>query len=329
MTCSTEDGSCETPRRRGALAVLWLMTAIFVVLSVVSFLPSRGQVTPKEFTYRNYTADQGKRVFQAYNCMGCHTIVGNGAYLGPDLTKEYAKVGPAWLEAFLPSAASWPTAAVVSMHLSTPEQKKAAGVDSMDGYLKNFPGAAERIQRRGGSSSHMPNLPFTQDEVGKLIAFLKYTSAMNTEGWPPKIEVGGVDQRLQLAYGTPAAASVSAGVAAADSNERETDSADADPARHGAQLVQDYGCTACHATDSTRKVGPGWGGLYNHRVSLADGSSVTADEAYLARAIRQPDAQVVKGFPAGVMPAYGDQLADNEIDAIVAYLVSLGSAEKQ
>src|SRR3546814_13268098 len=84
------------------------MAVIFIALSVVSFLPSRGQAVPIAVSYGTHDAVEGKRVFQAYNCMGCHTLLGTGAYLGPDLTDIYAHAGPAWLSALLPSAAPWP-----------------------------------------------------------------------------------------------------------------------------------------------------------------------------------------------------------------------------
>ncbi|NMW23845.1 c-type cytochrome, partial [Rhodanobacter denitrificans] len=95
---------------------------------------------------------------------------------------------------------------------------------------------------------------------------------------------------------------------------------------HGAQLVKDTGCVACHATDEKRLVGPGWGGLYNSKVSLADGSTITADDAYLRESIRQPNAKIVAGYPTSVMPAYDTLLKDDEVNAIVAYLHTL---EKQ
>ncbi|MEO5812698.1 MAG: c-type cytochrome [Rhodanobacter sp.] len=325
MSCGVGESSCETPRRRGALIMLLVMTAIFIALSIFSFLPSRGQTTPETITYGKYTADQGKRVFQAYNCMGCHTMVGNGAYLGPDLTEEYMHAGPAWLAAFLPSAGGWPTAAAVRTQLVTSEQLAAAGVDSMDAYLKKFPGAAERIERRGGGTSNMPNLPFTKDEVGQLIAYLKYTSAMNTEGWPPKIKVAGFDNRVRLAHGTSAIAAAPV-VAAAPAGAAP---AAADPVALGAQLAKDYACTACHSPDKQRLVGPGWGGLYGSDVKLVDGSIVRADDAYVTQSIREPDAKIVEGYPAGVMPAYSTLLKEDEVKALVAYIASLHGPEKQ
>jgi cytochrome c2 len=321
MSCGTGGSSCETPRRRGAFVVLAILALIFVALSIFSFLKSRHQVTPDTISFGPYQAVDGKRVFQAYNCMGCHTMVGNGAYLGPDLTEEYKRVGPAWLAAFLPSAGGWPTTAAVRAQLLDPNQQADTGTDSIEAYLKKFPGAAQRIERRGGGTTMMPNLPFSKDEIGQLIAYLKYTSAMNTEGWPPKVEVEGFDHRVQLAHGIAPVAQANAAAASP-----APAAAAPDPVAHGAQLVKDNGCVACHATDEKRLVGPGWGGLYNSKVSLADGSTVTADDAYLSESIRQPNAKIVAGYPTGVMPPYGSLLKDDEVNAIVAYLHSL---EKQ
>lgn len=319
MSCGSGDSSCEKPRRRAALVLLGLMALIFIALSVFSFLPSRGQATPDTVSFGPYQANDGKRVFQAYNCMGCHTMVGNGAYLGPDLTEVYKHAGPAWLAAFLPSAGGWPTEAVVRAQLLDPNQHADTGTDTIDAYLQKYPGAAARIQRRGGGTTLMPNLPLSKDEIGQLIAYLKYTSAMNTEGWPPKVEAGTLDRRLQLAHGTVALAQAAPAAAAKPA-------AASDPAALGAQLVKDYGCVACHASDDKRLVGPGWGGLYESSVSLADGSKVTADDAYLAESIRQPNAKIVAGYPPGVMPAYDTLLKTEEVNAIVAYLHTL---EKQ
>ena len=123
MTCTPGQPCEEGRKRRTALMVLGAMAAIFVVLSVASFVPSRGQVTPDTVFYGKHDAVQGKRVFQAYNCMGCHTVLGNGAYLGPDLTNIYEQAGPAWLEAFLPSAGGWPTRPAVQVQLQKAQVK--------------------------------------------------------------------------------------------------------------------------------------------------------------------------------------------------------------
>lgn len=324
MTCSSGDSSCETPRRRGALLILALMALVFTALSVFSFTGPRKQVRPAEVSYGPYKAADGKRVFQAYNCMDCHTMVGNGGYLGPDLTREYAKAGPAWLAAFLPSAGSWPTDAGVRTQLRDAVVKAAAGVDSFDAYKQKFPGAGERILRRAGRQTEMPNLPLTGTEVGQLIAYLKYTSEMNTEGWPPKMEVDApLEQRVRLAQATGFAAAATPMAAPPAPVANAVATSNDDPAARGAQLAKEYGCNACHSTTGQRLVGPGWGGLYESRVELADGKTVVADDAYLAESILKPNAKVVKGYTPGVMPSFDGTLKPDEVTAIVAYLHTL------
>lgn len=318
MSCKPGEPCHEGVKRRRALAVLGLMAVIFLGLSAASFVDSRGQVVPSKVTYAGHDAVAGKRVFQAYNCMGCHTIVGNGAYLGPDLTKLYGKVGPAWIEAFLPSAGSWPTGGAVKLQLQNKAVAADAGVDSIEAYLEKYPDAAERINRRGGHATLMPNLPLSREEVGQLVAFLKYASEMNTEGWPPAPKVNG----LSFPQARPIPVAMQPASAAAASPP----AAHAQPLSRialGETLAKDNGCTACHSPTKDRLVGPGWGGLYGSTVKLADGSTVRADDAYLTEKILKPDAKVVAGYEAGVMPSFAEILDADQVGAIVAYIRSL------
>lgn len=321
MTCTPGKPCEEGKKRRMAFAALGILAIIFILLSMLSFLDSRGQVTPDTVSYGAHDAVEGKRVFQAYNCMGCHTMLGNGAYFGPDLTNVYEQAGPAWLAAFLPSAGGWPTSAAVSVHLQDPAQLAASGSSDMDAYLKRYPGAAERVQRRGGGTTFMPNLPLTKEQVGQLIAFFKYTSEMNTEGWPPKPRVDGLKSPLATPFpiiGVANAAEATGGAAAGAAA-----TASLDPATHGEQVVKEFACTACHSLDRSKLVGPGWGGLYGSQVTLADGSTVVADDAFLAESIRAPDAKIVAGHVAGTMPSYATLLDQAQVDAIVAYIRTL------
>lgn len=313
----------EARRRRTALGILGLMMLIFIVLSGVSFLDSRGQATPATVSFGQYGAIQGKRVFQAYNCMGCHTIVGNGAYLGPDLTQIYARVGPAWLAAFLPSAGAWPTATAVGVQLQDSTVAAAAGVTTLDAYEAKYPGVREHLTRTG--SSYMPNLPLKREEVGALIAFLRYTSEMNTEGWPPKVLANAVTAAAP-APGVAAvvAAPLPAPGAAGAAGAAAAPATAANPAEEGAELVKTFGCLACHRTDEQKLVGPGWGELYDSKVALATGATVEADSAYIDESIRDPNAKIVAGFPASVMPNYGTMISTSQRAAIVAYIRSLG-----
>lgn len=317
MSCLNGTDCKEPAKRHMAIGILGLMAVIFIALSVWSFMSERVQTIPTEVHFGPYDAVQGKRVFQAYNCMGCHTIVGNGAYFGPDLTKTYEQVGPAWLAAFLPSAGGWPTSAAVQAQLQNAHVTAEPSTTDMAAYEKRYPGAAERISRRGGHATLMPNLPFTADEIGGLIAFLKYTSMMNNEGWPPKPKVNGLDF-VQSKAGTQTAALNTAHAGSGDVMAQTSD-----PVALGAKLTQDLGCLACHAKDQKRIIGPGWGGMVGTETTLTDGSTVKVDEAYLIEAIRHPDTQVVAGYPAGVMPAYDAMINEQDMSAIVAYLTSL------
>ena len=323
MSCREGERCGEGRKRLRAMLVLGAMLVLFVVLSAFSFLSSRDQVTPGQFHFDRFSANDGKRVFQAYNCMDCHTIVGNGAYFAPDLTEEYRNVGPAWLAAFLPSAGHWPTEVELKVQLANKLIAANAGTASLDQYYAKFPGARARVARRQGASL-MPNLPLTHEEVEKLVAYLQYTSAMDTEGWPPKVESGSLAHRVALAHGLgavsvpPAApqATPTAAIAAAAA-------ATPNPVEQGKQLAAQYGCTGCHSPGTQRLVGPGWGGLYGSTVELADGSRVTANDAYLARKILHSDSTTVAGYPKGVMPVFSGQLSEADAKALVTYIHSL------
>jgi cytochrome c oxidase subunit II len=103
------------------------------------------------------------------------------------------------------------------------------------------------------------------------------------------------------------------------------DTADApedDPeAMRGQEIFQDNGCSSCHSTTGGSSQGPALDGIYGEDVDLDDGTTVTRDEDYLFRAIDEPMADIVDGY-SGQMPTFG--LDDDEIDALVAYIRSLG-----
>jgi len=92
----------------------------------------------------------------------------------------------------------------------------------------------------------------------------------------------------------------------------------------GANVAQMQGCQACHSLDGSQLVGPTWLGLYGSQVALEDGTTVVADEEYLRRSILETNAEIVKGYPANVMPSiYQDTLSEEQVDALVEYIKSL------
>jgi nitric oxide reductase subunit C len=97
--------------------------------------------------------DLGKLTVQAKNCMNCHTLLGNGAYYAPDLTK-------AWLDR------GWGN-----------EQAREM---LMTNFLKD-PAANARTY---GTGRRMPDQGVTDEEIRGIIAFLKWMSAIDTNGFP-------------------------------------------------------------------------------------------------------------------------------------------------
>jgi cytochrome c551/c552 len=71
----------------------------------------------------------------------------------------------------------------------------------------------------------------------------------------------------------------------------------------GESLYREYACASCHSLDGSGGTGPTFKGLAGSKVKLQDGKEATADSAYLERAITDPDADVAKGYNAGLMKA--------------------------
>ena len=89
----------------------------------------------------------GKKVWETRNCIGCHTLLGEGAYFAPELGNVYKRRGPVFIKAWL---AGMPT--------HTPGRRQ------------------------------MPQFNLSEQQTNDLIEFLKWTSEINTENWPPYIE---------------------------------------------------------------------------------------------------------------------------------------------
>lgn len=96
----------------------------------------------------------------------------------------------------------------------------------------------------------------------------------------------------------------------------------ADPqVERGRELYRAQGCVGCHSIDGSRNVGPTLQGLHGRATTFADGSRVTADEAYIRESITDPKARIVQGYPPA-MPAF-PHLPDDDLDALVAFIRSL------
>jgi cytochrome c2 len=94
----------------------------------------------------------------------------------------------------------------------------------------------------------------------------------------------------------------------------------------GKTLYNADGCAACHSLNGSAGAGPTFKGLAGGRSALTNGQTVSADDAYLERSIVDPDAEVVKGYTAGIMSAAiaGHDLGakPDDVRALVAFIKS-------
>lgn len=93
-------------------------------------------------------------------------------------------------------------------------------------------------------------------------------------------------------------------------------------AARGEELSTSLGCVGCHSIDGTVRVAPTWKALYGRETPLADGTTVTADEAYLHESIVDPSAKIVEGF-SDIMPKTYDTLPEEDVNGLVEYIKTL------
>lgn len=106
-----------------------------------------------------------------------------------------------------------------------------------------------------------------------------------------------------------------------------------DPVTRGRQILASgqYPCAGCHVLDDLAdagwvgNIGPSMNGIGDRAVTQAAAAGDPDAEAYLRTSIRNPNAYIVPGYQ-GVMPPFlEDQMSEEQLDAIVAYLLSQGA----
>ncbi len=92
----------------------------------------------------------GKKVWEDNNCIGCHTLMGEGAYFAPELGNVYNRFG---------------------------NSKEA-----IIGFIKSRP-----VDGIPGRRS-MPQFNLSDEELEGVAEFLKWTSEIDDGNWPPNIQ---------------------------------------------------------------------------------------------------------------------------------------------
>ncbi|RKZ40622.1 MAG: cytochrome c [Gammaproteobacteria bacterium] len=126
-------------------------SAFFILLFLV--LTFDTSIALPERDHRENITEQvakGKTVWEINNCIGCHTLLGEGAYYAPELGNVYKRFG---------------------------NNKEA-----IKGFIKS------RSKNGMPGRRSMPQFNFTEEELDALAEFLKWTSEINTANWPPNIQ---------------------------------------------------------------------------------------------------------------------------------------------
>ncbi len=80
------------------IVVTFLSVIVFLFLSFDSLKKIPEQTNEKNITE---SVVRGKMIWESNNCMGCHTILGEGAYYAPELTKVYTRRSEEFIKLFL------------------------------------------------------------------------------------------------------------------------------------------------------------------------------------------------------------------------------------
>lgn len=134
--------------KQAARNIFYGGTVFFVLLFAAIIFDSEHKI-PERSNAQNITESvvRGKHIWETRNCIGCHTLLGEGAYFAPELGNVYKRRGPEFIKA----------------------------------WIKGQPtGAPGRRQ--------MPQFNLTDQQLDDMVEFLKWTSEVNTEKWPPNIE---------------------------------------------------------------------------------------------------------------------------------------------
>ena len=128
--------------------------SLFFILVFVGLVFHSERVIPERTNQAAMTdaVVRGKHVWETNQCIGCHSLLGEGAYFAPELGNVYQRRGG--------------------------DQGGAAFIKA---WIQAQPtGAPGRRQ--------MPQFHLSEQQLDDLVEFLKWSNGINTEKWPPNIE---------------------------------------------------------------------------------------------------------------------------------------------
>lgn len=129
--------------------IFFLLFLIGLSVDTVRQLPARDHqenITPQ--------VALGKELWENNDCIGCHTLMGEGAYYAPELGDVFQRRGMGNEQAFKSFMEAW----LVAQPLHVPGRRK------------------------------MPQFHLSKKEVDALAEFLIWTSRIKNNNWPPNIQ---------------------------------------------------------------------------------------------------------------------------------------------
>jgi len=94
-------------------------------------------------------------------------------------------------------------------------------------------------------------------------------------------------------------------------------------AQNGERLFASLSCSACHNGRPDSR-GPSLANVYGSHLTLSNGSTALADEAYLRDSILNPSDHITQGY-SPIMPTYQGQISEDGVISLVEYIKSLNS----
>jgi cytochrome c oxidase subunit 2 len=241
-------------------------------------------------------ADAGVALLQKHGCLGCHSLDG-ASMVGP----TFQGIGGREVKV----SRDGETLTITSDRAYLEKAILEPGAEIVEGYPPAMPPYAGRIPEE------------------ELTGMLDYLESLTADGSADQAE-DSAEQPVETESATPKEQQPEEPEPIKETAQPVTAAQPESLAATGEALAGQNACLGCHSVDGTRRVGPSFKGLMgSERNVTRDGQTVkvTADSAYLVRAIREPGAEVTEGYPAAMPPYPG--LSDDDIKAIVAWLETL------
>lgn len=129
---------------------------------------------------------------------------------------------------------------------------------------------------------------------------------------------GGEEAAPDESDNAPAAAETSETVETSEAADNES------MAQAGRELYDTGGptgtaCSTCHTLDGTTLVGPSFEGISERAGDRIEGMSA---EEYLHQSIVDPSVHLVEGYDDLMPDVYGDQLSEEQVNELVAFLMT-------